>query len=260
MYRFFYIPYLYTYKAKLLKKGRLFSYILIFIFPPAYFALVLQTSVSVINAIYVILGLIITQNLYEIGYIQNDAETIKKESNPTYRLNKDALNYYGKHCYRIYILRAVTDILLCLILLIITKTSCYTYVFLVIVHLIIPFFFLYNTIRNKWNLLLQLILSILKFSSVQFLFLDTFSLNIFLLSIAIYPVVHLIDRLATPRYMYKFSQYYIPRTAKFRAAYYLFFCLICFFLYVYGQINIYAFLIAAYFFAYRLLIVILKFK
>lgn len=260
MYRFFYIPFLYTYRAKLLKKGRLLSYILIFIFPPAYFALVLQSSISAINALYVILGLIITQNLYEVGYIQNDAETIKKESNPTYRLNVDELNYYGINRNRIYILRSIIDILLCLILLIISKASCYTYVFIGTVHLITPFFFLYNTIRNKWNLVLQFILSILKFSSIQFLFLDTLSYRIFVLSIAIYPVVHLIDRLATPRYMHKFSQYYIPRTAKFRAIYYLFFCFISYLLWAYNQINIYAFLIAVYFFIYRLMIVILKIK
>lgn len=260
MYLFYYLPYLYTYRAKLSEEGRLLSYFFIFIFPPAYYALVLQTSVNAINALYVILGLIITQNLYEIGYIQNDTETIKKESNPTYRLNVAEFNYYGVNRFRIYSFRAIIDVVLCLILLLICHASLNTYIFIGVVHLITPFFLFYNFIRNKWNLLLQFVLSILKFTSVQLLFYDTMSSEILVLSIMAYPVMHLIDRLATPRFLNRFSQYYIPRTAKFRAIYYSIFCFICFILWISGQINIYAFLIAAYFLIYRLLIVIIKIK
>jgi hypothetical protein len=260
MYLFFYLPFLYTYRAKLSEKGRLLSYLIIFIFPPVYYALVLQTSINFINALYVFLGMIITQNIYEIGYIQNDTETIKNELNPTFRLNVSELKYYGENRLGIYGYRALIDVMLCIILLFIGQASLNIYIFFGVVHLIFPFFLLYNLIRNKWNLILQFILSILKFSSVQFLFFDKMRIEIFVLSIMAYPVMHLIDRVATPRFMNRFSQYYIPRTAKFRALYYSFFLIICFFLWNSGRINIYAFFIAIYFFIYRLLIVLFRIK
>lgn len=260
MYIFYYLPYFYTYRAKLKERGRLLSYFLIFILPPAYFALILPDSINLLNILSIVLGLFITQNLYEVGYIQNDTETIKKEKNPTFRLNSKDLDYYALNRFKIYIVRFLFDLFLCALLFIISENAGNVLLFVGIVHLIIPLFVLYNSIRNYWNLLLQFILSILKFASVQFLFFENLTIINLILSVAIFPVMHLIDRIATPRFTPRFSEYYIPRTSKFRAGYYFLFCAICIALFFYGLIDIKQLIIAVYFFIYRSMIVLFNFK
>lgn len=261
MHRFFYWPFAYTDRAKLSKRGRLLSYFGILVFPPVYFALVLQApSISLINTFLCLLGVVLIQNLYEIGYIQNDTETIKKEANPTMRLNSTELEYYASKRISIYGTRIGIDLLLSALLVILGQSTSTVWVFLGVAHLITPFFLLYNYIRNKWNLLLHFLLSILKFSSLQFLFSDTMQEKVLILSIFAYPLINMFDRMATPRFNKALSAFYIPRTAQIRATYYLMLFITCLVAWAVGFYDIRCIFIIGYFFVYRSMIVLLSVK
>lgn len=261
MYRFFYWPFLYTNKAKLFKSGRLISYLGIFTIPPIYFALILQApTITLQNLFSCLLGIILIQNLYEVGYIQNDTETIKKEKNPTMRLEQADLDYYSSNRFGIYVTRAIIDVILVGLLVYVNHGSMSVWVFLGVAHTITPIFLLYNAMRNKWNILLHFFLATLKFSSLQFLFFDSLQVNVFILSIFGYPIINLIDRAATPRFLKRFSVYYIPRTAILRAVYYWFLLVFCLVGWYFDVVKPEALVIVVYFVVYRSLIVLTRMK
>jgi hypothetical protein len=253
MYRFFYLPYLYTNRAKLTKRGRLLSYFLMLVLPSGYFAL-LQTDFTFSHLLAVLLGLVITQNLYEIGYIQNDTETIKKEKKPTLRLNDGELSFYEQHKRSVYLLRSVIDLVLCLGLFAVLGSGRNFWTFVGVVHLIIPVFLVYNSFRNKWNLLLHLVLAILKYTSVQFLFLGTMKPEVFIVSVVAYPVINFVERVANPQFTDVFSKYLRPRLARFRVAYYLLALLVSLGLYHASLLDVCLVCAVAYYLVYRLLI------
>lgn len=254
MYNFFYIPYLYINKTRLTAKGRLLSFVLILVLPPLYFAVLLQSSFSFIHLFEAILGLLLVQNLYELGYIQNDAETIKREVNPTLRLDKNALKYYEDYKNRIYIVRLIIAIVLSIALLIITKYSFDTVVFLIIAYLLIPVYYIYNSIRNFGNLFLHFVLTVIKYSAIQLIFLDTASIKVFLLSLLAYPVVNFIDRAATPRFLLGLSRFY--RFNEGRLIYYSIIFLLLGFCFYSNYINYLEYAIFVFYFLYRLAIII----
>lgn len=261
MYSFFYWPYLYTNEAKLSKRGRLLSYLGIFTIPPIYFALVLQApTITLQNLFSCLLGMILIQNLYEVGYIQNDTETIKKEKNPTMRLQQADLDYYSSNRFGIYATRAIIDFILVGLLVYLNHGLMSVWVFLGVAHTITPIFLLYNAMRNTWNILLHFFLATLKFSSLQFLFFDSLQVNVFILSIFAYPIINLIDRASTPRFLKKFSAYYIPRVAILRAVYYWFLLLFCLVGVYFDVIQPEALVIVAFFVVYRSLIAVTRMK
>ncbi|HFO5149574.1 TPA: hypothetical protein ACHJRG_004980, partial [Escherichia coli] len=96
---FFFVPFLYFYKTRLRSIIKLISWGVIYLVP------IFLSTFSFANIDYYFISyfvvLTLTYNLYEIGYIQNDTETIKKEHNPTLRLSRDELFFYNNH--RVYI-------------------------------------------------------------------------------------------------------------------------------------------------------------
>lgn len=74
------------------------------------------------------LSVMLVYNYYEIGYIQNDTETIKKENNPTLRLTMIQLQYYKSHFILIYSSRIFWGILLSLLLYLLSDFVSYFYV------------------------------------------------------------------------------------------------------------------------------------
>lgn len=54
--------------------------------------------------------LLIVECVYEIGYIQNDTETVKRDDSPTWRLNGTELDFYYQHRRVVYISRIIQTI------------------------------------------------------------------------------------------------------------------------------------------------------
>ena len=106
----FYVPILYSLKTRFLRRS---SYG--FIVWATEYLLPLMIAFGVVKAYYniipIVVSIIAVYNFYEIGYIQNDCETIKKELNPTLRLNYKYLEFYENHKTSIYIFRVFLGII-----------------------------------------------------------------------------------------------------------------------------------------------------
>jgi hypothetical protein len=216
----FYLPFLYLISTRLAKPGRLFSYVFLLIILPVCFALINYPFISLRYILNLLIGLLIIHNFYEIGYIQNDTETIKFELNPTLRLSQKSLKYYYNNKFKIYFLRIMIFLML-VVLLLSTNFSVISTLLFTSISLLIPIIFIiYNFIRNKLNLILHLILNVLKFTSIQFIVLDYFDEFTFAISILAYPLINFIDRSAHPRFSKRISNIY--NRPKFRFLYYLF--------------------------------------
>lgn len=198
-----------------------------------YFLLVFLASLvhyQNFDFIRLLLAILFMYSLYEFGYIQNDAETIKKEVSPTMRLTNDDLCFYETHKYSIYIIRIIWVIGLFAILLRFNTPLwelCYSL-------LIIPVFFFYNIIRSKWNLHIHILLMFLRFSVPIFissLYVD-FALSLWVLFI--YPLVVFVQLSVKGKFGYKnvfFMKFIMPKYDKhsihiFRVKYYVTFTII----------------------------------
>lgn len=254
MYSLFYIPFLYMRYTRLLKKGRLLSFFIILILPPIYITTFVQSDFTLANFLKSIIGLIIIQNLYEVGYIQNDAETIKKEINPTLRLNAKQLDYYNNKYFSIYLYRFILSIVLSLILIFFCGLKRETFCFLTIAHLLIPIYLIYNNIRNMWNLFLHFILTTIKFTAIQFLFLEKFDWKIFVCSLFAFPAINLIERSANDRFFPLLAKRYEIAFGRF--VYYFIQLFIQIILFINMIVSWKLVLIFLYYFIYRTLILI----
>ena len=103
---FFFIPFCYTYVTRLRTVPKAISMIIFYFVPVCILLHFQQLDISwprlLLLAVFAILGV---QTVYEIGYIQNDTETIKLEKHPTMRLSAQQLEFYGQYRVSIYVIR-----------------------------------------------------------------------------------------------------------------------------------------------------------
>ena len=107
----FYIPFYYLFYTRLKTKMEIVSWIIIFIIPQfliTYFYLDLR--VDIFFQLFLIAQLIF-HTLYEVGYIENDISTTKKEKNPTLRLDKKSATYIKNNYQKIIYSRYCTILL-----------------------------------------------------------------------------------------------------------------------------------------------------
>ena len=112
------------------------------------FLFLIWREYSLVN---LLLGFLLVYDLYEVGYIENDCETIKKESAPTLRLKAIEYDFYENHKLSVYIGKLAFAILIASYLFLhgvdISIVLC--------PFLLIPSYLLYNRMRSRWNLLLH---------------------------------------------------------------------------------------------------------
>ena len=116
-----------------------------------------------------VMSIVLVLNLYEIGYIQNDTETIKFESNPTLRYNPEELSFYERHKLIIYGWRTFLGLVLSFLFLYFANFNSYMRVTIIVLWLLLPIYLLYNSIRNGWNFCLLTVLTSYRFIMPTFL-------------------------------------------------------------------------------------------
>lgn len=249
---FFYTPFIYYYKTRLVDKNSLISWMLIYLLPIFIAASFVSQSNNLL--IQYILTIILTHNLYEIGYIQNDTETVKKELNPTLRLSASELNYYCQNYIYIYAFRLFISGIITLLLM-----SFFDYEFnLILIWLIIPLFYIYNSIRNRVNLIVHFLLVICRF--VLPVYVLTSNIFISLLMVLMFPVPNLLERATEKRFSFIWLNKNVrPHIFLFRCEYYALLSAILItirHIYINGnEINT-IIIVSLYFFIYRLAIYI----
>lgn len=242
---FLYIPFLYTFHTRLLSLASKFAWFTTFIFPVLlvcfYFKLDLFFSILLIFLVY---------SSYEIGYIFNDCEVIKKEKNPTKRLSEQELLFYESHKWKILFVRFLGLIFLNSIVLFFYY-DFFIPVFLLCFLILLTYFF-YNNIRNNLNLPIYSILVYLRY----FAFFSFVEKDLFLAStlFLVYPLCVTLEFSSKSRFLT--SKYIkINNFDKFRVVYYFYLSVFALILFSFTNLkftNIFLYL-AFYFFIYRLL-------
>lgn len=191
----FFVPFLYTLKSRYSSISKTAVYFVTFIVPEIliYF---LQNYHSDENPEKLILVFFLSfssfVNIYEIGYIFNDTETIKKEKNPTLRLSENKLNFYESHKFIIYFSRFVLSAILNFIMhFFVSEKSFFLFCLLEISTLVV--YFLYNKIRGRTTHFLYFLLITARYFSVEFSHFELLNLNMIIATLFIFPIVRTLE-------------------------------------------------------------------
>ena len=242
---FLYLPFIYTFHTRLLSLSSKFAWFTTYIIPVLiacyYFKLDYTSSFLIISSIYA---------AYEIGYIFNDCELTKKEENPTLRLSVKELEYYESKKKYIFCLRFLILIILLFISFFFHFDVFYS--LLTVVVLILLTYFIYNNIRNDFNLPLYSLLVYCRYFLIFAIMAKSFILTFFLF--LVYPFCVTLEFSTKKRFR---SSHFIKfkNFDRFRSLYYSLLLAIAIFIYfcfnvAYADLFLY---LSFYFCFYRLL-------
>ncbi len=224
LYSFYYIPGAYVMKIRmttLFKKIGLVCYHII----PACFLFFYFEQLSVFGVFKFAMLLVAFYALYEIGYIYNDTETIKRETTPTLRLSNYQLSYYSSNKHYIYGVRGVLFVLLLIVSCNISKDDSFwlCFIFCVIEFLI---FQIYNSVRGAVSIPVFFVLETFKY--IPFLVAHPTKISYILLLgvMAIYAIPNTIERISFPRYGCSFMMNLLP-TKKSYLYFRVLYCCLC---------------------------------
>lgn len=228
----FFLPFLYTYKTRLNSGVSLLSWIAIYPMLLFIFCFLFAPNLSASEIMVFFISLAIIYNLYEIGYIYNDTETIKIEEKPTLRLSSIHLKYYYLNKRRIYASRLFLSLFFCYLL---THYFSVSLLNVAIAWLIIPVFFAYNKIRSRLNLILHFFLVMLRYFGPVFITMgnDGWLWRLFYIAL-LFPVANLFERCREKRFELSFFIRLSFSNMQWRQGYYFLVLLIAFIGYLRG--------------------------
>ena len=251
----FYVPVLYAIRTRFLKRTKLgiFFWFAEYLFP--VLLSLLLANIEPISIFQMLLSVVCVYCFYEIGYIQNDCETIKKEENPTLRLSEDELKIYERNKWNIYMTRGVVGILFSMYYIQQVIPSC---ILLPVLWGIIPLYLLYNSMRNRLNQYLVLFLMVYRYGVPFFLY-THFNWNCYLLLLIIisYPIPTFIQICAKEKRgrCEKWALFFVGSYNKrelFRLKFYLFLIVGVGVLAFLNQVHLYYVILPIYFFLFRI--------
>lgn len=251
----FYVPVLYAIRTRFLKRTKLgiFFWLAEYLFP--VLLSLLLANIEPISIFQMLLSVVCVYCIYEIGYIQNDCETIKKEENPTLRLSEDELKIYERNKWNIYMIRGVLGILFSMYYIQQGIPIC---ILLPVLWGIVPLYLLYNGLRNRLNQYLVLLLMIYRYG-VPFLLYTHFNGNCYLLLLIIisYPIPTFIQICAKEKRgrCEKWALFFVGSYNKrevFRLKFYFLLILLVGAFALLNQVHLYDVILPIYFFLFRI--------
>lgn len=141
----FYIPLAFAIQTRFLRRSKLGAIVWATEYLIPVLLSMLLISWPTYNFVSAIIAILAVYNLYEIGYIQNDCETIKKENKPTKRLSDKQLNYYESHKTFIYGLRMLWGIIFSIYFIL----TGIPWIWIIVTWMVIPYYLLYNYLRGR---------------------------------------------------------------------------------------------------------------
>lgn len=202
------------------------------------------------------LMLVLTYTLYEVGYMYNDAYTIKREQHPTLRLNEQELVFFYKYEWLIISFRLLLSGLLSVFILWKYEYSSIACMTVVAAWCILFVYAIFNSVRSHVSFLLHTLLLLLRYS-VPWLLFSHDSLPVILAFVFfLYPLPNMMENIARNKYgiNYAFTRIYLShydRRYLFRVRYYLVVVTATMILLFFGLIPFGYLLLAAYFFVYE---------
>lgn len=194
----FYVPGIYAYQSRMKLSGLLRML--------AKYVAITAGLPFMLNGNYLNVGLyalavLFVYNLYEIGYIENDTETIKCEENPTLRLTENQLKFYYAHRFSIYAVRFIVSVVFVIMLINVTggKNIAYPILF---AYLLIPSYLIYNRTRSGWSQPIYLWLMTVRHVAVAWICTECFGGWDAVFIILAYPFPTFVSRLAIKKFGY----------------------------------------------------------
>jgi len=195
----FFVPGAYAYQTRM-KLGGLLRMFTKYVVITA--GLPLMLNGGYLNVGLYVLAVLFVYNLYEIGYIENDTETIKREENPTLRLSEQQLGFYYAHRWSVYAVKMVVSVFLTVLLINVTgggKSIVYP---IILAYLLIPSYLLYNRIRSGWSQPIYLWLMTVRHVAVAWICTECFGWMDAIFIILAYPFPTFVSRLSIKRFGY----------------------------------------------------------
>lgn len=157
---FFYFPLTYRYHTRE-KKRLLIPFLMTDFLPVFVFGFVLENKLTLQYVFVFILSFFAMFTIYEIGYIINDAITIRNEDKPVLRLTQEELNYFEKKELLIFGVRFVFFIIFSAILLFFVPNKLT--IFILSNFILLTTYFFHNYYRNNVRFITNTILNIGKY-------------------------------------------------------------------------------------------------
>jgi len=170
------------------------------------------------------LGFLCFLSIYETGYIENDVVTVKGEDRPTVRFSREEAmrieeSYWPLIAWKV----AIALLLLMSLTLWVRYGGEAARVGLFVGCLVAARFFfrIHNSIRNRWNILTYLGLSVLKYLSLPLLFGgEGRTLELVLLTVTMFPLVRTVEHATKPLYRFPGLRRFVGNFDTFRVKYY----------------------------------------
>jgi hypothetical protein len=170
----FSLPFLYYFLTRINTLPKKISWFLVHVVPIIF----LCYSFTAINLFYLVpvyfLSLLGMTSIYEIGYLENDVKTTKKEINPTKRLDENIEMYIEKNYNVVLFSKYVFTLIIVIIFWLVnnvTLLELYPLQFLVCLIILRIIYLFHNNLRGKVNIVTFLGLIIFKHYSIILLFL-----------------------------------------------------------------------------------------
>lgn len=254
-----FIPGYYLFYSRLKRKSEVLS--LLYVYPLFLFLILyLAFSFEFITYSLVFLAALLTWlSFYEIGYLQNDAITIKKETNPTLRIPQEQIRFIQGNFKQIVLWKTLIGVGGLLLLWFVNNSGLMrlsVVFFLGMIVLSRISFYLHNTIRSRWNIVTYLFLTSTKYLSLPFLFFqDSVLFQVVCVSIWIlFPLLRTLEHAAKVKYSITWLQKGMGNLDQFRVIYYFLCLTIAASIYLWGDYQLFwlPFLGSLWFFCYRM--------
>lgn len=141
-----YLPFSYLLTTRIKTKHERISWVIIY--PLFLLFVVILLSGDILNFIA---SFIMTMSLYEIGYLDNDFRTVKKEKDPTLRATEQR-TWIENNIFSLVALRILISAILGVFLYVNTNITQQGILLFLIILLFLGFYY-HNTIRSRWNVL-----------------------------------------------------------------------------------------------------------
>ncbi|PSL01252.1 wbuO protein [Cecembia rubra] len=193
-------------------------------------------------------------SIYEIGYLENDALTIKKEAHPNFRINQEDIDLINKNFRRIAWIRILIFMGFTSSLYHFNFCSIEQIVWFVSIVIFARFFFyLHNVIRSRWNIISYFFLCLSKYWVFPILYLGLgHGFDPYLIVLCCFPVLRTIEHAVKPKYKISWLKKLVGSLDVFRVKYYSIVLLFSFLIscgFSFTPILIYS---IAYFYIFRL--------
>jgi len=249
------IPFYYLFKSRLKRNHEKISWIIINPIPILFLSLYLGEFSIFDGASIFFMALCIWQSIYEIGYIENDVITTKKEKNPTFRVNAGEDSFLESRRGWIEAARWAIAVSTFLFLISLDQQGLRLSAFAGLLIFTRAAFLAHNKIRNRLNILTYFVLSATKYAAIPVLMVrDDTLLFAIAITLTMFPLIRTLEHATKRKYALEWLRKRIDKMNIFRVKYY-FLCFIsaaAVFLYTGCSSSLAAVVVFSYFLLYRL--------